>query len=63
MNGARPAFGLVLAALLLAAGLVVSSLVVIRGFERVRGQEASRLEVTGSADRVVTSDQVNWVGS
>src|SRR5690606_6403830 len=63
MNTARPAWGLVLAALLLAAGLVVASVLVIRGYERVRGLEASRLEVTGSADRVVTSDQVKWVGS
>ncbi|HZJ09982.1 MAG TPA: SIMPL domain-containing protein [Trueperaceae bacterium] len=61
VNG-RDNLGIVLASLLLAIGLVVAALVVIRGFERVRGMEASVLDVTGSADRVVTSDQVKWVG-
>src|SRR5690606_5217453 len=54
--------GIVLASFLLAAGLVTAAFVGIRGFERVRGLESSYLDVTGSADRVVTSDQVKWVG-
>lgn len=62
MNSGRSAVGLVIAALLLAAGLVIASLVAIRGFERVRGLESSYLDVTGSADREVTSDQVKWTG-
>ena len=55
--------GVVAAAFLLAAGLVVAALVAVRGFAYVKGYESSRLEVTGSADRAVTSDQVKWVGS
>src|SRR5690606_15721915 len=55
--------GVVAAAFLLAAGLVVAAFVAVRGFAYVKGYESSRLEVTGSADRAVTSDQVKWVGS
>lgn len=62
MTNGRDTLGIVLASLLLAVGLVVAALVGIRGFERVRSLEASVLDVTGSADRVVTSDQVKWLG-
>ncbi len=55
--------GIVAAAFLLAAGLVVAAYIAVRGVEYVKGYESSRLEVTGSADRAVVSDQVKWVGS
>ena len=55
--------GIVVAAFLLAAGLVVAALIAVRGVEYVKGYESSRLEVTGSADRAVVSDQVKWTGS
>lgn len=55
--------GIVVAAFLFAAGIVIAALVAVRGFESVRGYESSRLEVTGSADRAVVSDQVKWTGS
>src|SRR5690606_4773407 len=54
---------MVVAAFLLAAGLVVAALIAVRGIEYVKGYESSRLEVTGSADRPVVSDQVKWTGS
>jgi len=55
--------GIVAAAFLLAAGLAVAAYIAVRGVEHVKGYESSRLEVTGSADRAVVSDQVKWVGS
>ncbi len=55
--------GIVVAAFLLAAGLVVAALIAVRGIEYVKGYESSRLDVTGSANREVVSDQVKWVGS
>lgn len=55
--------GIVIAAFLLAAGLVVAAFIAVRGIEYVKGYESSRLDVTGSADRAVVSDQVKWTGS
>lgn len=59
----QASLGTVVAALLLTVGLVVAAQIVVRGIEYVKTFQASRLEVTGSADRVVTSDQVKWSGS
>lgn len=56
----RAGVGVVVAALLLGVALVVASLIVVRGIEYVKTYQSSRLDVTGSADRVVTSDQVKW---
>ena len=50
-----------MAALLLGAALVVSSLIVVRGIEYVKTYSTSQLEVRGSANRVVSSDQARWV--
>lgn len=55
--------GTVVAAFLFAAGIVLAALIAVRGFEAVRSYESSRLDVTGSADRAVVSDQVKWTGS
>lgn len=52
--------GALVTALLLGAALVITSLIVVRGMERIRASQSALLAVTGSADRVVTSDQVKW---
>lgn len=54
------AIGVIVGALLLGAALVAASYVAIKGVEYVKTYDSSRLDVTGSADRVVTSDQVKW---
>ncbi len=52
---------LVITGALLAAGLVVGAIVAVRGVEFVKTYSESQLEVTGSAEKVVSSDRVKWV--
>ncbi len=57
------AIGVVVAALLVGVALVAASYVAVQGVKYVKTFESSRLDVTGSADRLVTSDQVKWMAS
>lgn len=57
------ASGVIVAALLIGAALVGASYVAVKGFEYVKTYDSSRLDVTGSSDRVVTSDQVKWMAA
>ncbi len=50
-----------LSALVIAAGLVLSTFIGARTFERVKSNNT--ISVTGSAERTVTSDTVKWTGS
>ncbi len=52
-----------IAALVLAAGLVAAAQIAVGGLRFVKTYDSSLVQVTGSADRVVTSDQVKWTGS
>lgn len=62
-NRGTAAIGVVLAALLLGVALVTTGYLAAQAVKYVKTFESSRLDVTGSADRVVTSDQVKWTAS
>ena len=61
MNNTRPHLLGLLAGLFLAAGLVLSAMVVTRGWLKIA--ESQSITVTGSAKRAVVSDLVVWRGS
>lgn len=50
-----------IAAVVLGAALVIATVIVAGAVERVKTYDASQLDSTGSADRIVDSDQVKWV--
>ncbi len=54
---------LVVMSLVLAFGLIASAWIAVRGFTYVKTFSATQLQVTGSAQREVTSDQVKWVAT
>lgn len=57
------ALALVAVGLLLASGVVASAAIATRGLAAARLAAVSRLEVTGSAERLVRSDRVKWVAT
>ncbi|MCL4542018.1 MAG: SIMPL domain-containing protein [Chloroflexi bacterium] len=56
-------WALVVAALILSAGLLGSTVIVANTITYVKTLDSSLLTVTGSAEEIVTSDQVKWPSS
>lgn len=54
---------LIVTSIILAAGLVVAAYVAVAGVKYVKTFSETQLQVTGSAQREVTSDEVKWVAA